>query len=141
MLRFIPHTLTTSNCIACHGLQRVCFLRPNNPSDEHYARYDRSWGHLFSSFEGFLSFSWPTVTVTDAYTGRPHIVTRLRSIGAFLKMIKLIRNDRPFCLLNLPPTFEFSVDEKRSSHCATSNLASGQPTGRRSGRHWTAQRG
>ncbi|KIL71305.1 hypothetical protein M378DRAFT_6095 [Amanita muscaria Koide BX008] len=50
--------------------------------------YDRSWGHLFSSFEEFLAFSWPVITVTDAYTGRPHIVTRLTSIGAFLKMIK-----------------------------------------------------
>ncbi|KAG6911406.1 hypothetical protein DXG01_016503 [Tephrocybe rancida] len=50
--------------------------------------YDRSWGHLFSSFESFLSFSWPTITVTDAWTGKPHIVTRLTSIGAFLKMIK-----------------------------------------------------
>ncbi|KAF5384785.1 hypothetical protein D9615_000887 [Tricholomella constricta] len=50
--------------------------------------YDRSWGHLFSSFEEFLAFSWPVITVTDAWTGKPHIVTRLTSIGAFLKMIK-----------------------------------------------------
>ncbi|KAG6872115.1 hypothetical protein C0995_012892 [Termitomyces sp. Mi166 len=50
--------------------------------------YDRSWGHLFSSFEEFLTFSWPTITVTDAWTGKPHIVTRLTSVGAFLKMIK-----------------------------------------------------
>lgn len=50
--------------------------------------YDRSWGPQFSSFEAFLAFSWPVITVTDAYTGRPHIVTRLTSIGAFLKMIK-----------------------------------------------------
>ncbi|KAG6864937.1 hypothetical protein C0991_006208 [Blastosporella zonata] len=50
--------------------------------------YDRSWGHLFSTFEEFLAFSWPTITVTDSWTGKPHIVTRLTSIGAFLKMIK-----------------------------------------------------
>ncbi|KAF8971899.1 hypothetical protein BDZ97DRAFT_1913777 [Flammula alnicola] len=50
--------------------------------------YDRSWGHLFESFEEFLAFSWPVITVTDAWSGRPHIVTRLNSIGAFLKMIK-----------------------------------------------------
>ncbi|KAF9011435.1 hypothetical protein BDQ17DRAFT_882319 [Cyathus striatus] len=50
--------------------------------------YERSWGHLFSSFEEFLTFSWPVITVTDAWTGRAHIVTRLTSIGAFLKMIK-----------------------------------------------------
>jgi hypothetical protein len=51
-------------------------------------RYDRSWGHHFSSFEEFLAFSWPVITVTDAWTGRAHIVTRLTSIGAFLRMIK-----------------------------------------------------
>ncbi|KAF5352793.1 hypothetical protein D9756_006207 [Leucocoprinus leucothites] len=50
--------------------------------------FERTWGHLFTSFEDFLAFSWPTITVTDAYTGRAHIVTRLNSIGAFLKMIK-----------------------------------------------------
>ena len=51
-------------------------------------RYERSWGHLFESFEAFLAFSWPVITVTDACTGRAHIVTRLNSIGAFIKMIK-----------------------------------------------------
>ncbi|KAF7329037.1 ATP-synt-DE-N domain-containing protein [Mycena venus] len=51
-------------------------------------QYDRSWGHLFSTFEDFLAFSWPCITCTDVWTGRAHIVTRLTSIGAFLKMIK-----------------------------------------------------
>ncbi|KAJ7226246.1 hypothetical protein B0H12DRAFT_1030531 [Mycena haematopus] len=50
--------------------------------------YDRSWGHLFSTFEEFLAFSWPCISCTDVWTGRAHIVTRLNSIGAFLKMIK-----------------------------------------------------
>ncbi|PPQ69659.1 hypothetical protein CVT26_001528 [Gymnopilus dilepis] len=50
--------------------------------------YERSWGHLFETFEEFLAFSWPVITVTDARTGKAHIVTRLNSIGAFLKMIK-----------------------------------------------------
>ncbi|PPQ77562.1 hypothetical protein CVT25_011422 [Psilocybe cyanescens] len=50
--------------------------------------YERSWGHLFESFEEFLAFSWPVITVTDASSGRAHIVTRLNSIGAFIKMIK-----------------------------------------------------
>ncbi|KAH9969129.1 hypothetical protein BC827DRAFT_316935 [Russula dissimulans] len=50
--------------------------------------YERSWGHLFNTFEDFLSFSWPVITATDAYTGRAHIVTRMTSIGAFVKMIK-----------------------------------------------------
>ncbi|KAH7338633.1 hypothetical protein B0J17DRAFT_657913 [Rhizoctonia solani] len=50
--------------------------------------YDRSWGHLFSSFDDFLTFGWPTVTVTDSRTGKGHIVTRAGSVGAFSKMIK-----------------------------------------------------
>ncbi|KAI0082322.1 hypothetical protein K474DRAFT_1655705 [Panus rudis PR-1116 ss-1] len=50
--------------------------------------YERSWGVFFESFEEFLSFSWPVITVTDCWTGKAHIVTRMTSIGAFLKMIK-----------------------------------------------------
>ena len=52
------------------------------------ARYERSWGVFFESFEEFLTFSWPVITVTDCGTGKAHIVTRMTSIGAFLKMIK-----------------------------------------------------
>ena len=51
-------------------------------------RYERSWGVFFESFEEFLTFSWPVITVTDCATGKAHIVTRMTSIGAFLKMIK-----------------------------------------------------
>ncbi|KAI0756424.1 hypothetical protein C8Q80DRAFT_1128528 [Daedaleopsis nitida] len=50
--------------------------------------YDRSWGVFFESFEEFLTFSWPTITVTDTWTGRAHIVVRISSVGAFLKMLK-----------------------------------------------------
>ncbi|KZT30967.1 hypothetical protein NEOLEDRAFT_1126655 [Neolentinus lepideus HHB14362 ss-1] len=50
--------------------------------------YDRSWGVMFESFEEFLSFSWPVIVVTDAWTGRAHVVTRMTSVGAFQKMIK-----------------------------------------------------
>lgn len=53
-------------------------------------RYDRSWGHLFESFAEFLSFSWPVVVVTDARTGNAHIVTRLGSVGAFVK-VRMLR--------------------------------------------------
>src|SRR6267154_1314731 len=35
-----------------------------------------------------LGFSWPVITVTDSWTGRAHIVTRLTTVGAFIKMIK-----------------------------------------------------
>ncbi|KAF9528124.1 hypothetical protein CPB83DRAFT_854937 [Crepidotus variabilis] len=50
--------------------------------------YDRTWGYLFESFDTFLSFSWPVITATDTSSGKAHIVTRLTSLGAFLKMIK-----------------------------------------------------
>ncbi|KIJ66579.1 hypothetical protein HYDPIDRAFT_38903 [Hydnomerulius pinastri MD-312] len=50
--------------------------------------YDRTWGQFFETFEQFLGFSWPVITVTDCSTGRAHIVTRMTSVGAFLKMIK-----------------------------------------------------
>lgn len=63
-------------------------------------RYERSWGHHFQSFEEFLAFSWPVIIVTDSWTGRAHIVTRLNSIGAFLKMIKT--RYFPVSLLPLP---------------------------------------
>ncbi|KAF9036967.1 hypothetical protein BDZ89DRAFT_1157449 [Hymenopellis radicata] len=52
------------------------------------AWYDRSWGHLFASFPSFLSFSWPVITLTDAETGKAHIVTRPGSLNAFVKMVK-----------------------------------------------------
>ncbi|KAI8990664.1 hypothetical protein BD414DRAFT_577391 [Trametes punicea] len=52
------------------------------------AWYERSWSIFFESFEEFLSFSWPTITVTDTWTGRAHVVVRLSSVGAFLKMLK-----------------------------------------------------
>ncbi len=50
--------------------------------------YDRSWGHLFASFDAFLAFNWPCIVVTDARTGRGHIVTRLSTIQSFVRMIK-----------------------------------------------------
>ncbi|KAI0343876.1 hypothetical protein BDW22DRAFT_1328838 [Trametopsis cervina] len=50
--------------------------------------YERSWGVFFETFEEFLTFSWPVITVTDCWTGKAHIVTRMTTIGAFLKMIK-----------------------------------------------------
>lgn len=53
-----------------------------------HCRYERSWGIFFESFDGFLTFSWPVITVTDSWTGRAHIVTRMTSVGAFIKMIK-----------------------------------------------------
>ncbi|EIW87396.1 hypothetical protein CONPUDRAFT_161941 [Coniophora puteana RWD-64-598 SS2] len=50
--------------------------------------YLRTWGHLFETFNEFLAFSWPVITVTDASTGRAHIVTQRRSIDLFLRQIR-----------------------------------------------------
>lgn len=50
--------------------------------------YERSWASLFLNFDAFLQFGWPAVVVTDARTGKAHIVTRLTSVGAFVKMVK-----------------------------------------------------
>lgn len=57
----------------------------NGPSAN---RYDRSWGHLFASFDAFLGFNWPVVVITDARTGRAHIVTRSSNVQSFVRMIK-----------------------------------------------------
>ncbi|KAJ7159855.1 hypothetical protein C8R43DRAFT_881583 [Mycena crocata] len=78
--------------------------------------YDRSWGHLFSTFEEFLAFSWPVITVTDVWTGRAHIVTRLTSIGAFLKMIKTRFGET---LPQAPNILQVSPFETNSRHLRT----------------------
>ncbi|KAJ7730910.1 hypothetical protein DFH07DRAFT_969029 [Mycena maculata] len=78
--------------------------------------YDRSWGHLFSTFEEFLAFSWPVITVTDVWTGRAHIVTRLTSIGAFLKMIKTRYGET---LPQAPNILQVSPFESSSRHLRT----------------------
>jgi hypothetical protein len=58
------------------------------PTVNPLGRYERSWGHFFESFDEFLGFNWPVITVTDSGTGKPHIVTRLSAINTFIKMIK-----------------------------------------------------
>ncbi|KAJ7119446.1 hypothetical protein C8R44DRAFT_624772 [Mycena epipterygia] len=78
--------------------------------------YDRSWGHLFATFEDFLAFSWPCITVTDVWTGRAHIVTRLTSIGAFLKMIKTRFGET---LPQAPNILQVSPFESSSRHLRT----------------------
>ncbi|KAJ7645815.1 hypothetical protein B0H17DRAFT_959350 [Mycena rosella] len=78
--------------------------------------YDRTWGHLFSTFEDFLAFSWPVITVTDVWTGRAHIVTRLTSIGAFLKMVKTRYGET---LPQAPNILQVSPFESSSRHLRT----------------------
>lgn len=79
----------SSNFTACHGTTSSC-VDANIPLMFSFdrRRHDRTWGRFFETFEQFLAFSWPVITVTDARTGRAHIVTRMSSIAAFVKMIK-----------------------------------------------------
>lgn len=51
-------------------------------------RYEKTWGHLFETFDLFLSCSWPVIVVTDVPTSKAHIVTKLAHIQSFIKMIK-----------------------------------------------------
>ena len=70
---------------------RHCVPHPHRRSTDavlDHPRHDRTWSQFFETFEQFLAFSWPVITVTDTRTGRAHIVTRMSSISAFLKMIK-----------------------------------------------------
>lgn len=85
--RSTPRISATSSCTASLGTS--CTTSTPFASELiQRPRYDRSWGVLFESFDEFLAFSWPVIVVTDAWTGRAHIVTRMTSIGAFLKMVK-----------------------------------------------------
>lgn len=51
-------------------------------------RYEKTWGHLFETFDLFLSCSWPVIVVTDAWTSKAHIVTRQSHVQSFIKMIR-----------------------------------------------------
>lgn len=83
--RCMPPIWAISSCIVCPGALTSC---STNFDPQLACRHERSWGIFFESFEEFLKFQWPVITVTDCYTGKAHIVTRMGSIGAFIKMIK-----------------------------------------------------
>lgn len=50
--------------------------------------YEKTWGHLFETFDLFLGCSWPVIIVTDIWTSKAHIVTKLSHIQSFIKMIR-----------------------------------------------------
>ncbi|EPT03398.1 hypothetical protein FOMPIDRAFT_1115990 [Fomitopsis schrenkii] len=56
--------------------------------------YRRSWGIFFETFQKFLAFGWPVITVTDANTGQPHITTRSAYIDAFAEAIRTRYDER-----------------------------------------------
>ncbi|ESK92848.1 hypothetical protein Moror_9099 [Moniliophthora roreri MCA 2997] len=78
--------------------------------------YERSWGHLFSTFEEFLAFSWPVIVVTDVDTGKAHVVTRFNSIGAFLKMIKTRFGESLPEASNIQIVKPFETSQRRLHH-------------------------
>ncbi|CAG7853858.1 SubName: Full=Uncharacterized protein {ECO:0000313/EMBL:CCA70136.1} [Serendipita indica DSM 11827] len=50
--------------------------------------WDEPWGEFFMDFQSFLYWGWPAITVTSVYEPyEPHIVTTLKSLHQFLKMI------------------------------------------------------
>lgn len=51
-------------------------------------RYEKTWGHLFETFDLFLACSWPVIIVTDTWTSKAHIVTKLSHIQSFIKIIR-----------------------------------------------------
>jgi len=51
-------------------------------------RYEKTWGHLFETLDLFLGCSWPVIVVTDTWTSKAHIVTKLTHIQSFIKMIR-----------------------------------------------------
>ncbi|KAG7086625.1 hypothetical protein E1B28_002567 [Marasmius oreades] len=78
--------------------------------------YEKSWGHLFSSFEAFLAFSWPVIVVTDVVTGKAHIVTRPTSVGAFLKMIKTRFGETLPEAANIQQIVPFEASQRQLRH-------------------------
>lgn len=81
-IRRICHTSSyTTYCGACHASTTHREL-------ELLRRYEKTWGHLFETFDLFLGCSWPVIVVTDTWTSKAHIVTRLSHIQGFIKMIR-----------------------------------------------------
>ncbi|KAF8588390.1 hypothetical protein K439DRAFT_1282373, partial [Ramaria rubella] len=45
-------------------LQSIYSAYMNNFQLHNVPWYDRSWGHLFATFESFLTFGWPVIVVS-----------------------------------------------------------------------------
>ncbi|TFK21285.1 hypothetical protein FA15DRAFT_696451 [Coprinopsis marcescibilis] len=78
--------------------------------------YERSWGNFFESFDEFLGFTWPVITVTDAWTGRAHIVTKLSAINSFVKMIKTRFGETLPQAPNILQVVPFETGQRRQRH-------------------------
>ncbi|RXW14059.1 hypothetical protein EST38_g11796 [Candolleomyces aberdarensis] len=78
--------------------------------------YERSWGGFFESFDEFLGFSWPVITVTDSWTGKAHIVTRLTAIHSFIKMVKTRFGETLPQAPNILQVTPFETSQRRQRH-------------------------
>jgi hypothetical protein len=83
--RSIQPTCRTSNCTTSYGARLTTISRREL---ELRCRYEKTWGHLFETFDLFLGCSWPVIVVTDMGTSKAHIVTKLSHIQSFIKMIR-----------------------------------------------------
>lgn len=99
--RFIQPTCRTSNYTTFYGAR---FTATTCRELELRCRYEKTWGHLFETFDLFLGCSWPVIVVTDTWTSKAHIVTKLSHIQSFIKMI------RTRWVLNYVPTQDRVVD-------------------------------
>ena len=91
---------TTSLSPVCRSIQPICLISNYTTSCgtrlatgtrvklELRCRYEKTWGHLFETFDLFLSCAWPVIVVTDSWTSKAHIVTKLSHIQSFIKMIR-----------------------------------------------------
>ncbi|KAG8982484.1 hypothetical protein FRB90_006757, partial [Tulasnella sp. 427] len=87
------------------------------------AWYDRSWGHLFASFDAFLNHNWPVVVVTDARTGRGHIVTRQSNIQAFVRMIRTrFGENMPMANENMTAVIPYEHGQRQLRHISDVNM-------------------
>jgi len=78
-------TCRTSNYTTSYGAHLANRIRTEL---ELCYRYEKTWGHLFETLDLFLGCSWPVIIVTDTWTSKAHIVTKLSHIQSFIKMIR-----------------------------------------------------
>ena len=83
--RSIQPTCRTSKYTTSYGARLAIIIRREL---EFRCRYEKTWGHLFETFDLFLGCSWPVIVITDMGTSKAHIVTKLSHIQSFIKMIR-----------------------------------------------------
>jgi hypothetical protein len=85
MHRSTLHTCRTFKYTMSYGAH---FVTATHRELDRCYRYEKTWGHLFETFDLFLACSWPVIIVTDTWTSKAHIATKLSHIQSFIKMIR-----------------------------------------------------